>query len=204
MVLGDLNDYYESAPIETLRTGVTPPLLHLYSYLPALDRYTYVFNGASQVLDHLLVTPNLAPMVAMVDAIHSNADFAAADQNDLRLLQRASDHDPVQLRLQPDGAAILGGSLRYPNIHVQLRNETRDVVGATITDEQGEFRLWNLQPGAYELSFTPPPAITIGTESLRMTLSAGYQMLPHMAVTHRTVNFGIALARTAAEITAAP
>ncbi len=204
IVLGDLNDYYESIPIETLRMGVTPPLLHLYSYLPASDRYTYVFNGASQVLDHILVTPSLAPMVAMVDAIHSNADFAAADQNDLRRLQRASDHDPVQLRLQPDGAAILGGSLRYPNIHVQLLNEKSDVVGATTTDEQGEFRLWNLQPGVYELSFTPPPAITIATEPIRLTLSTGYQTLTDIAVTHRTVNFGIALAQTAATLTAAP
>jgi len=201
IVLGDLNDYYASTPIETLRTGVTPPLLHLYSYLTNLDRYTYVFNGGSQVLDHILVTPNLAPMVATVDAIHSNADFAAADQNQLRYLQRSSDHDPVQVRLRPDAAAILGGSLRYPHIHVQLRNETSDVVGTTTTDDHGDFRLWNLRPGAYEITFTPPPAVTMTTQPIRLELSAGYQTLPDIAVTHRTVKFGIALALVASELT---
>jgi len=40
IVLGDLNDYYQSGPVETLRTGVEPPLLHLYDYLPAQERYT--------------------------------------------------------------------------------------------------------------------------------------------------------------------
>ncbi len=203
IVFGDLNDYYESIPIETLRTGVTLPLLHLYSYLPPLDRYTYVFNGGSQVLDHILVTPNLAPMIASVDTIHSNADFAAADQNQLRYLQRSSDHDPVQVRLRPEGAAILGGSLRYPHIHVQLLNETSDVVGTTTTDDQGDFRLWNLRPGAYAVAFTPPPGVTIATQPMRIQLSAGYQTLPDIAVTHRTVKFGIALALTAAELTPA-
>ncbi len=201
IVFGDLNDYYESTPIETLRTGVTPPLLHLYSYLPPLDRYTYVFNGGSQVLDHILITPNLIPMIATVDAIHSNADFAAADQKDLRQLQRSSDHDPVQVRLRPDGAAILGGSLRYPHIHVQLLNETSNVVGTTTTDEDGDFRLWNLHPGVYAVAFTPPPWVTITTQPIRVDLSAGYQTLPDIIVTHRMVKFGIALALTAAELT---
>ncbi len=66
IVLGDLNDYYQSNAVEALRTSVQPPLVHSYDFLPPLDRYTYVFNGASQVLDHLLITANLLPLLAQV------------------------------------------------------------------------------------------------------------------------------------------
>ncbi|MEZ4621717.1 MAG: hypothetical protein R2867_40300 [Caldilineaceae bacterium] len=36
MVLGDLNDYYGSGPVETLRTGTNPALTHSYQWLPPL------------------------------------------------------------------------------------------------------------------------------------------------------------------------
>jgi hypothetical protein len=74
-------------------------------------------------------------------------------------------------------------------------------VGTTTTDDHGDFRLWNLRPGAYEITFTPPPAVTMTTQPIRLELSAGYQTLPDIAVTHRTVKFGIALALVASELT---
>ncbi len=61
VVLGDLNDYYASVPIEILRTSVQPALVHPYAFLADLDRYTYIYSGASQVLDHILITPNMTP-----------------------------------------------------------------------------------------------------------------------------------------------
>lgn len=39
IVLGDLNDYYGSGPVETLRSGTEPSLVHTYERLPAFDRY---------------------------------------------------------------------------------------------------------------------------------------------------------------------
>lgn len=199
-VLGDLNDYYDSEPVNQLRTGVQPSLIHLYDYLPKSDRYTYIFNGGSQVLDHLLVTPNLARMVALVDPIHTNADFPGDGQTQVQTLTHASDHDPVQVVLRPDGAAILGGSLRYANIHVQLLDERDVIVSETNTDENGDFRLWQVPTGAYTVTFTTPAAVTIAPSQLAVVMGGGYQVLPPLAVTHRTVKVGVALALTVGEL----
>lgn len=199
-VLGDLNDYYPSTPVEVLRTGVQPPLVHLYDYLPPLDRYTYIFNGGSQVLDHILVTPALATLVTLVDPIHSNADFPAGSQQQLQTLAHASDHDPVQVVLRPEGAAILGGSLRYAEIHVKLLDQNGGVVTQTTTDANGDFRLWQLPIGAYTLTFTLPPAVTMVPQTMPIDLVRGYQRLPMPALAHRTVTIGVALALTAAHL----
>lgn len=199
-VLGDLNDYYPSTPVDVLRTGVQPPLVHLYDYLPTLDRYTYIFNGGSQVLDHILVTPALAALVTLVDPIHSNADFPAGSQHQLQTLAHASDHDPVQVVLRPQGAAILGGSLRYADIRVKLIDQHGGVVTQTTTDANGDFRLWQLPIGAYTLTFTPPPAVTMEPQTMPIDLGRGYQRLSTPALAHRTVTIGVALALTASEL----
>ncbi|MGL4603075.1 MAG: hypothetical protein ACRCU9_02925, partial [Iodobacter sp.] len=50
--------------------------------------YTYVFEGNSQVLDHILVSPVLAGR-AEYDVVHVNSEFA----------DQASDHEPEVVRL---------------------------------------------------------------------------------------------------------
>ena len=199
-VLGDLNDYYPSAPVTILQTAVEPPLVHLYDYLPIQDRYTYIFNGGSQALDHLLVTSALARMVTLVDPIHSNADFPAGGQTELQTLTHASDHDPVQIVLRPEGAAILGGSLRYAHIHVQLVDRNGMVVTESTTDVNGDFRLWQAPIGTYTLRFTTPRAVTLEPPTLPIDLGAGYQRLPTPALAHHTVTLGVALALTTPDL----
>ena len=54
VVLGDLNDFDFSAPIDTLTS--TGHLVDLPRTLPIQDRYTYVFEGNSEVLDHILLS----------------------------------------------------------------------------------------------------------------------------------------------------
>ena len=64
--------------------------------LPASERYSYVYEGNSQVLDHILVSPALttAPHGPQqpaydYDIVHTNAEFHDQD----------SDHDPQVVRL---------------------------------------------------------------------------------------------------------
>src|SRR5205823_3459836 len=64
VVLGDLNDYQFSAALATLRTGSAdghgrPILTDLITTLPRNEQYTYVFDGLSEVLDHILVSPRV-------------------------------------------------------------------------------------------------------------------------------------------------
>lgn len=84
VVLGDLNDFEFSPPLRELsRKG---DLLNLVETLPLGDRYTYIFQGMSQALDHILVTPDLAPGAGIFIA-HVNADKSVQ--------LRSSDHDPL-------------------------------------------------------------------------------------------------------------
>ncbi len=90
-IIGDLNSFYEALPIDTLRAA---GLNHVFEIIPAEARYTYIYQGASQTLDHILVTPSLFDLIQRTEVLHVNADYAppvAGDESPLR----KSDHDPV-------------------------------------------------------------------------------------------------------------
>jgi hypothetical protein len=93
VVLGDLNDYQFSPALAALRTGTAdgsgPSVLtDLISTLPVNQQYTYVFNGVSQVLDHILVTN--AVQNVQYQVVHINSEFT----------NQTSDHDPQVVRVQ--------------------------------------------------------------------------------------------------------
>ncbi|MEU6645135.1 endonuclease/exonuclease/phosphatase family protein [Saccharomonospora sp. NPDC046836] len=87
VVAGDLNDFQFSPTLRTLTEGGA--LTALIDTLPENQRYSYVYDGSSQVLDHLLVSRSLRKVD--YDVVHINAEFA----------QQASDHDPQVVRFQP-------------------------------------------------------------------------------------------------------
>lgn len=202
IVLGDLNDYYRSGPVEALRTGVQPRLVHTYDFLPALDRYTYIFNGASQVLDHILITPNLLPTLAEVDPVHINANFPYPVRVDFSHAHHASDHDPVQIRLLPTGAAMLGGNLGYGGITVQLHAAAGQLLGETRTDALGDFRFWNLALGPVKLTLHAPDFLELAATEQTMMLLPGYNELDQIPVYHQANEVGIAAALTGAALAA--
>lgn len=81
VVLGDLNDFEFSAVLNTVKGGV---LTALIDTLPENERYTYVFEGNSQTLDHMLVSSNFLNSPFTFDVVHVNAEFS----------DQISDHDP--------------------------------------------------------------------------------------------------------------
>lgn len=85
IVLGDLNDFEFSQAINALEGGVLHTLIET---LPQPERYTYVFEGNSQALDHILVSNNLLRSLSSYDVVHVNAEFA----------DQISDHDPQVAR----------------------------------------------------------------------------------------------------------
>jgi predicted extracellular nuclease len=97
VLAGDFNDYQFSPAVTTLtNNGAT--LTDLIGTLPENQRYTYVYNGISQVLDHIFVTKalsNAGPAAVQYDVIHVNSEFA----------DQASDHDPQVVRIRPVAAA---------------------------------------------------------------------------------------------------
>ncbi|WP_406289589.1 endonuclease/exonuclease/phosphatase family protein [Embleya sp. NBC_00896] len=87
VVLGDLNDFAFSPTLNTLTAGGA--LRTMVNTLPANERWGYVFNGNSQMLDHILTSPRVTRFE--YDIVHVNAAFA----------DQASDHDPQILRVHP-------------------------------------------------------------------------------------------------------
>jgi predicted extracellular nuclease len=87
VVLGDLNDFEFSDTVQILQGF---QMLDLYYLLPPNERYSYVFEGNSQALDHILVSPALLVPPPEYDSVHVNSEFA--DQQ--------SDHDPQVARLK--------------------------------------------------------------------------------------------------------
>jgi predicted extracellular nuclease len=91
VVLGDINDFEFSETTEILEGGV---LTSLVKTLPENERYSYVFEGNSQVLDQILISDRLLrlPFRPAYDVVHLNSEFADAIQ--------ASDHEPSVVALK--------------------------------------------------------------------------------------------------------
>ncbi|HEY42362.1 MAG TPA: hypothetical protein G4O11_00045 [Anaerolineae bacterium] len=91
LILGDLNSYYDAKPIDILREA---GLRHVFEILGPDERYTYIYQGASQALDHILITQGLMDMLRRVEILHVNADYPPPDPGDASPLHQ-SDHDPI-------------------------------------------------------------------------------------------------------------
>ena len=90
--------------------------------LPQNERYSYVFEGNSQTLDHILVSGALFGRPLVYDVVHVNSEFA----------DQASDHEPsvVRITLNDSPSVSAGGPYSV--------NEGGSVaVAATGTDPEG-------------------------------------------------------------------
>jgi predicted extracellular nuclease len=90
VVLGDFNDFEYS---DTLAAVAGDELINLTDRLAPNERYSYVFQGNSQALDHLLLSEPLAATNPWHHVVHVNAEFA----------DQASDHDPQLVRIPLGG-----------------------------------------------------------------------------------------------------
>jgi predicted extracellular nuclease len=177
VLAGDFNDYQFSPAVATLTdNGAT--LTDLIGTLPENQRYTYVYNGISQVLDHIFVTKALSsagPAAVQYDVIHVNSEFA----------DQASDHDPQVVRIRPVAATpetvgtvtvlprtALQGTLVLVHLarfdaHVRLTvalDGTR--AAATTTGKRGTgdvillLPFSKVQPGSHTVTATTPSGAT--------------------------------------------
>ncbi|MFC7979883.1 endonuclease/exonuclease/phosphatase family protein [Streptomyces cinereoruber] len=87
LVVGDINDFEFSGTTKALTDGGA--LYPAVKSLPRGERYSYVYQGNSQVLDQILTSPGIHHFE--YDSVHINAEFADQD----------SDHDPQVLRFRP-------------------------------------------------------------------------------------------------------
>lgn len=83
IVMGDLNDFQFSPTVEILKGNGL--LTDLIETLPVEERYTYIYYGNGQALDHILASATLMEELEAFDILHINSGFDAA--------QRFSDHE---------------------------------------------------------------------------------------------------------------
>jgi hypothetical protein len=89
VTLGDLNDQGFEPAITGLEAHGA--LVDTINRLPRGQRYDYVFDGDSETLSGLLVSPALNKLVARSMPVHINANFAG----------QTSDHDPLLAYVNP-------------------------------------------------------------------------------------------------------
>jgi predicted extracellular nuclease len=108
IVLGDINDFDFSETVGVLTgelvavaggadadgsgptaPGGDPVMATLFDLLPAGERYSYVFEGNSQVLDQILVSNSLIDLDPTYDVVHVNSEF----------WDQVSDHDPSVMKV---------------------------------------------------------------------------------------------------------
>lgn len=89
VVLGDLNDFNFSRTADIVKGKGAAQLTDLLDTLPKNERYTYDYQGNSQVLDQILLSK---PLTKKFDyqVVHTNSQFYDQD----------SDHDPQLVKLQ--------------------------------------------------------------------------------------------------------
>ena len=71
-------------------TSPTDEINAISRNIPIATRDTYDFEGNSQVLDHILISPAIAARGFAYDVVHVNSEFA----------DQASDHEPQVARVK--------------------------------------------------------------------------------------------------------
>jgi predicted extracellular nuclease len=93
LVAGNMNDFQFSDTLGTLANGgdADVELVNLIDNMPPEEQFTYMTDGMSQAVDHILVSASLAPS-AQLDIVHSTFDFGVP-------LDFVPEHDPLVARI---------------------------------------------------------------------------------------------------------
>jgi predicted extracellular nuclease len=146
-VIGDLNDFQFAPPVQKLKDAGMHDLIET---LPPNQRYSYVFDGNSQVLDHIMVSANLldnGAAAAGYDVVHVNSEFR----------DQASDHDPQLVQLTMRTPTITASAT--PAANAAGWNRTAVTVGFTCADP-----LSSIVGGC-------PASVVLGTEGVDQSVS---------------------------------
>ncbi|MDF2068171.1 endonuclease [Bacillus sp. Cr_A10] len=140
--LGDFNDYQFS---QSLKIHEGTLMTNMINKVETSDRYTYLYQGNSQVLDHILVSKNLENKTK-IDILHINVDFTD-------MAGRASDHDPVMVQIDLLADEVVVPIEAEKTVNIQKLKTKKLNIGSTSVavtlDNQSEFTEGILFTGAY-------------------------------------------------------
>ncbi len=121
-ITGDLDTLQSLEPATDV---VNPDFVNLTKQDVRSNRYSYVYNGDAQALDHIVVSPAMYNYVRYFKFVHANSDFPEYFENDDSTPIGTSDHDGAVMRFTtyPVGVRDAGGEVpakfslaqNYPN-----------------------------------------------------------------------------------------
>ncbi|AQQ55148.1 endonuclease/exonuclease/phosphatase [Planococcus lenghuensis] len=155
VVAGDINDFEFSEPLEVLAGDI---LVNKVEDVPLEDRFSYFYQGNSQVLDHILVTDNLAEQTD-IDMVHINAMFMEEHG-------RASDHDPLLIQIDFEEEVIPGEQHAEPDFSGE-----QAVVVTGEFDEEGNLNIHFSEDVVTEL-LVSGKNLFVDTPTAELTLTA--------------------------------
>jgi predicted extracellular nuclease len=140
---------------------VEPNLINLIETLHPSARYSYVFAGSAQALDHMLISQSLRLRVRRFLYVRNNADFPESLRSDPNNSRRISDHDAAMVELwlgvltritsiqRDDTEIVLEGDANPGRSHdVERSTNLREwqEIGSAAADEAGRFSFRDLNP----------------------------------------------------------
>jgi endonuclease/exonuclease/phosphatase family metal-dependent hydrolase len=157
IVAGDLNDFQFSQTLQILKDK---GLHDLIETLPLNEQYSYVFEGNSQVLDHIMFSNALFNHQFVYEPVHVNAEFA----------DQASDHDPSVVRITLNQPPTVDGNGPYTVAEggsVGLSASGNDPEGGALTyawdlDNNGTYETAGQTPTFSAGTLDGPSSRTVG------------------------------------------
>ncbi|WP_281251054.1 DUF6359 domain-containing protein [Planococcus faecalis] len=164
IVAGDMNDFEFTPALAALKGDI---LTNKVEDVPVEDRFSYYYQGNSQVLDHLLVTNNLAQRTEL-DMVHINAMF-------MEQQGRASDHDPLLAQIAFEKPSVPGEQQANPDF-----SGDQAVVTAGEPNKDGELAITFTERNLVELLKSgkdlrvdmPTAAVSFSAENIQQIASA--------------------------------
>ena len=89
---------------------VSPPLIKYVDRLPETERYSFIFQGNAQMIDHCLSTELEDFIYEDFQFARGNADNSWIYTNSANILERSSDHDGFVLFLRPKNTGLTSTS----------------------------------------------------------------------------------------------
>lgn len=97
IVLGDLNANHGEPGYEKLamRADGSKRFYDAPMKVDKASRYTYIYRGSKDLLDHVMVSAGKSDAIAGVKILHVNSAAPKSDKDDVTKLSGFSDHDPT-------------------------------------------------------------------------------------------------------------